>query len=64
MTSATEHCPVKQMTQGGEAQLRGRRGARLLQLLDTGGETHALDRPDLRHAARASQSKNLTATRT
>ena len=40
------------MTQGGEAQLRGRRGSRLLQLLDIGGDMHALDRRDLRHAPR------------
>jgi hypothetical protein len=40
------------MTQGGEAQLRDRRGSRLLQLLDIGGDMHALDRRDLRHALR------------
>ena len=47
-----DHHPIEQMPQGGEAQLRGRRGARLLQLLDIGGDMHALDRRELRHAAR------------
>jgi hypothetical protein len=46
------HHPIEQMTQGGEAQLRGRRGARLLQLLDIGGNIDALDGRELRHAAR------------
>jgi hypothetical protein len=32
-----DHHPVEQMTQNGEAQLRGWRGSRLLQLLDIGG---------------------------
>jgi len=40
------------MAQGGEAQFRGRRGARLLQLLDIGGHVPALDGRKLPHAAR------------
>jgi hypothetical protein len=40
------------MTQGSEAQFRGRRGPRLLQLLDIGRDIHALDRRDLRDAVR------------
>ena len=47
-----DHHPVEQMPQGGEAQFRGRRGARLLQLLDIGGDMHALDRRELRDAMR------------
>jgi hypothetical protein len=46
-----DHHPVEQMAQGGEAQFRGRSGTRLLQLLDIGGDMHALDCRDLRHAA-------------
>jgi hypothetical protein len=37
------------MTQGGEPQLRGRRGSGLLEPLDIGGDMHALDQCDLRH---------------
>jgi hypothetical protein len=40
------------MTQGGETQFRGRGGARLLQLLDIGGNMDALDGRKLLHAAR------------
>ena len=40
------------MAQGGEAQFGGRRGARLLKLLDIGGDVNALDRRKLPHAAR------------
>jgi hypothetical protein len=40
------------MAQGGEAQLRRRRGSRLLKLLDIGGNMHALNRRELRHALR------------
>ena len=40
------------MAQGGEAQLRGWCGSRLLQLLDIGGDVDALDRREPRHAAR------------
>ena len=44
--------PVEQMPQRRQAQLRGRRGSRLLQLLDIGGDMHALDGGDARDAAR------------
>ena len=55
--------PVEQMPQRRQAQLRGRRGARLLQLLDIGGDMHALDGV-MRVTPRASsQSKNSTAAR-
>jgi hypothetical protein len=37
-----DHHPVKQMAQGGQAQFRGRRGSRLLQLLYIGGDVDAL----------------------
>ena len=40
------------LPQGGEAQFRGRRGARLLKLLDIGGDVHALDGGEMRDAAR------------
>ena len=40
------------MTQGGQAQLRGRRGSRSAQLLDVGRDMHALDRRELRDALR------------
>jgi hypothetical protein len=40
------------MTQRGQAQLSGRRGSRALQLLDVGGDVHAVDRRDLRDALR------------
>jgi hypothetical protein len=40
------------MPQRRQAQFRGRRGARLLQLLDIGGDMHALDGGDVRNAAR------------
>src|ERR1700730_13410272 len=43
---------TEQMTQGGQAQLCGRRGVRLLQLLDIGGDGAALDAREPRHAAR------------
>src|SRR6202030_1805955 len=46
---ADDH-PVEQVTQGSEAQLRGRRRSRSLQLLDVGRDMHALDRRDLRDA--------------
>ena len=46
-----DHHPVEQLPQGGETQLRGRRGARLLQLLDIGGDVDALDGREPRHAA-------------
>ncbi len=48
-----DHHPVEQMPQGGEAQLRGRRGSRLLRLLDIGGDVDALDGREPRHAASA-----------
>ena len=44
--------PIEQMPQRRQAQLRGRRGSRFLQLLDIGGDMHALDRRDARDAAR------------
>ena len=47
-----EHHPIEQVTQRGQAQLRGRRGSRALQLLDVGGDMHALDRRELRDALR------------
>jgi hypothetical protein len=47
-----DHHPVEQMTQGGEAQFRGRGSARLLQLLDIGGNMDALDDRKLPRAAR------------
>jgi hypothetical protein len=47
-----DHHPVEQMAQGGEAQFCGRRGARLLQLLDVAGDVDALNRCEPRHAAR------------
>ena len=46
------HHPIEQVTQRGQAQLRGRRGSRTLQLLDVGRDMHALDRRDLRDALR------------
>ena len=56
--------PVEQMAQRRQAQLRGRRGARLGKLLDIGGDMHALDRRKLSYPSRASsQSKNSTAAR-
>jgi hypothetical protein len=52
------------MAQRRQAQLRGRRGARLGKLLDIGGDMHALDRRKLSYPSRASsQSKNSTAAR-
>ena len=44
--------PIEQVTQGGQAQLRRRRGPRSAQLLDVGRDVHALDRGELRDAAR------------
>jgi hypothetical protein len=40
------------MPQRRQAQLGGRRGSRLLQLLDIGGDMHALDGGDVGDAAR------------
>ena len=47
-----DHHPIEQVAQRGQAQLRGRRGSRALQLLDVGGDMHALDRRELRDAVR------------
>jgi hypothetical protein len=47
-----DHHPIEQMAQGREAQFRGRCGARPLQLLNIGGDMHALDGRELRHAVR------------
>jgi hypothetical protein len=47
-----DHHPIEQVAQGGQAQLRRRRGSLALQLLDVGGDMHALDRRDLRGALR------------
>ena len=47
-----DHHPIEQVTQRGQAQLRGRRGSRSAQLLDVGRDMHALDRRELRDAFR------------
>ncbi len=44
--------PIEQVAQRGQAQLRRRRGSRALQLLDVGGDMHALDRRKPGDAAR------------
>ena len=44
--------PIEKMAQRRQAQLRGRRGSRLPQLLNIGGDMHALDGGDVRDAAR------------
>ena len=47
-----DHHPVEQVAQCGQAELGGRRGSRLAQLLDVGGNMLALDRRELRDAFR------------
>jgi hypothetical protein len=47
-----DHHPTEQAAQGGQAQLRRRRGLRTAQLLDVGRNMHALDRSALRDALR------------
>jgi hypothetical protein len=48
---ADDH-PIEQVTQRGQAELRGRRRSRALQLLDVGSDMHALNRGELRDALR------------
>ena len=47
-----DHQPIEQAAQGGQAQLRRRRGSRSAQLLDEGRDMHTLDRRELRDALR------------
>ena len=58
-----DHHPIEQMLQRRQAQFRGRRGARLLQLLDIGGDMHALDRRELRDALRLKPGEEFHAPR-
>ena len=47
-----DHHPIEQVTQRGQPELCGRRGSRSAQLLDVGGDMHALDRRELCNARR------------
>ena len=47
-----DHHPVERMLLGGKAEFRRQRGSRLLQLLDIGGDMHALDGRELRYVMR------------
>ena len=53
------HHPIEQVAQRGEAQLRGRRGSRALQLLDVGRDMNALDVRELRDAFRREPVEKL-----
>ena len=58
-----DHHPIEQMPQRRQAQLRGRRGTRLVKLLDIGGDMHAFDRRELRDAVRLKPIEKLVAAR-